>query len=105
MTAMFDWSTFVAGAVGVVGIGGTLIATRMTSRSQSMDLLTRISADKEEARLAVKRRIYAECIAALNLMPEVLQEIYQIPAMRERLLNRARNGRAARDPWADEPPF
>ncbi|HEV8525958.1 MAG TPA: DUF4145 domain-containing protein [Actinomycetes bacterium] len=45
----------------------------------------------------------------LQLMREVLMEVYQDPARRERLVRLARNARQARemaeDPWADEPPF
>jgi hypothetical protein len=45
----------------------------------------------------------------LQLMREVLMEVYQDPARRERLVRLARDAREARtmtdDPWTDEPPF
>lgn len=61
IAGMFDLSTFVAGVVGIAGIGGTLIGGRMASKSQSADVIRGINAERELALLAEKRRIYAEC--------------------------------------------
>jgi hypothetical protein len=58
-------STAIAGAVGLAGIGGTLLAARMTSKSDAENLRMSISAEDARAKLAEKRRIYANCLAAL----------------------------------------
>jgi hypothetical protein len=54
-----DWGTIVpaaiTGAVGLAGIGGTLLATRMTH-----------NAEGKRAKLAEKRRVYAQALAALT---------------------------------------
>ena len=64
-----DWGTVIAagitGLVGVVGIGGTLLSARMTSKSDAENLRTSISAEDARAKVAEKRRIYANCLAAL----------------------------------------
>lgn len=65
---MFDWSTFVAGAVGVAGIAGTIIAARLTSKSQSADLLAYIESQTDRAEMTEKRRIYAVCQASFARM-------------------------------------
>ena len=56
----------ITGVVGVAGIGGTVFAARMTSKSQHEDLLTSISAGREDARKADKRRTYANALGAIN---------------------------------------
>jgi hypothetical protein len=63
---MFDWSTFVAGAVGIAGIAGSVISARLASQSQSSDLLTSINAENVRSRVAEKRRIYARFLACAN---------------------------------------
>ena len=57
--------TLITGVVGVAGIGGAVFAARMTSKSQHEDLLTSISAGREDARKANKRRTYADALAAI----------------------------------------
>lgn len=56
--ARVDWGTAISAGitalVGLAGIGSTLLAVRMTSRSED-----------KRAKLADKRRIYANCLAAL----------------------------------------
>ncbi|MFZ0166064.1 MAG: hypothetical protein WAL12_20985 [Trebonia sp.] len=53
-----DWAVVVAagitGVVGLAGIGGTLLSARIAGRSED-----------KRAKLAEKRRIYANCLAAL----------------------------------------
>jgi hypothetical protein len=61
-----DWAIVVTGAVGLAGIGGTLLSARMTSKSDAANLRASISAEDTRAKLAEKRRIYASCIAALD---------------------------------------
>ena len=64
-----DWGTVIAagitGLVGVAGIGGTLLSARMTSKSDAENLRTSIAAEDARAKVAEKRRIYANCLAAL----------------------------------------
>ncbi len=65
-----DWAivipTAITGAVGLAGIGGTLLSARMTGMSDAKNLRTSIRAEDARARLADKRRIYAGCVAALT---------------------------------------
>jgi hypothetical protein len=61
---MFPWSTFVAGAVGVAGIIGTILAARMAKQSQTANLLTNIHAENERERQRVRRDIYVRHLAA-----------------------------------------
>jgi len=65
-----DWAiivpTAITGAVGLAGIGGTLLSARMTGRSDAENLRTSISAEDERAKLAEKRRVYASCLASLT---------------------------------------
>jgi hypothetical protein len=59
---MVPWSTIITGAVGVTGIGGTLLSARW----QTAGVKLSIAAEDERARLAQKRRVYAATTAALN---------------------------------------
>jgi len=65
-----DWAivvpTAIAGAVGLAGIGGTLLSARMTSKSDVKNLRISIRAEDARTRLADRRRIYAGCVAALT---------------------------------------
>jgi hypothetical protein len=61
-----DWGIVVTGVVGLAGIGGALLSVRMTSNSAADNLRTTISAEAARARLAEKRRIYANCLVALT---------------------------------------
>lgn len=65
---MFPWQTLITGAVGVAGIGGTILAARMTSKSQTANLKPGIGAENERARRAEKRLIYARCLASYEAM-------------------------------------
>lgn len=70
-----DWGTVipaaVAGAVGVAGIGGTLLSARMTGKSNADILRTSIIAEDARARNAEKRAVYAKFLAAINEMIQV----------------------------------
>jgi hypothetical protein len=59
-----DWGILVTGLVGVAGIGGTVLATWMTGKSQTTNLRISIGAENERARLAEKRQIYVRYLAA-----------------------------------------
>jgi hypothetical protein len=65
-----DWGTVIAagitGLVGIAGIGGTLLSARMTGKSDAENLRTSITAEDGRARLAEKRRVYANCLARLT---------------------------------------
>jgi hypothetical protein len=61
-----DWAILVTGVVGIAGIGGTLLSAKMTSKSAAENLRTSIAAEDARAKLAEKRRIYANCMAALT---------------------------------------
>jgi hypothetical protein len=65
-----DWaqvtSVAITGAVGVVGVAGTIIAARMAGKSTMQGVRLTIGAEDRRARLADKRRVYARAIAALD---------------------------------------
>lgn len=63
---MTDLSVIVTGIVGVAGIGGTILATRMMGKNQTANLILSINAQGEHNRLAEKRRIYARYQASLD---------------------------------------
>lgn len=63
---MVPWDVVVTGAVGVAGIGGTILAAWMTGKCQTADLKLGINAENARARLAEKRRIYANCQASFD---------------------------------------
>jgi hypothetical protein len=52
--------------VGVASIGGTLLSARMTGKSDAANLRVNIGAEHALAKLAEKRRNYANCLAALT---------------------------------------
>jgi hypothetical protein len=59
---MVPWSMIITGAVGVAGIGGTLLGARW----QTAGVKLGIEAEDERARRAEKRRVYAVAYAALS---------------------------------------
>jgi hypothetical protein len=65
-----NWATVipavVAGAVGIAGIGGTILSARLTAKAQTANLRLSIGAEDRRARLAEKRRIYATFMASYD---------------------------------------
>jgi len=65
-----DWGPVITagitGIVGLAGIGGTLVSAKITRKSAAENLRTSIGAEDERARLAEKRRIYAQALASLT---------------------------------------
>jgi hypothetical protein len=56
----------ITGAVGIAGIGGTILSARITAKAQTANLRLSIGADNHRARVAEKRRIYATFMASYN---------------------------------------
>jgi hypothetical protein len=75
MLAVIPWTTIATAAVGVAGIGGTILATWMASKSGTANLRISISAENVRGRLAEKRRIYARCMGATSDMWTALIEL------------------------------
>lgn len=63
---MVPWPNLITGAVGVAGIGGTILAAWMTGKRQTANLKLNIDAENNRHRLAEKRRIYAKYQASLD---------------------------------------
>jgi hypothetical protein len=65
-----DWatvaSTAITGAVGIVGVGGALLAAKISGSSTTEAARLGITGESDRARLAEKRRIYARAITALD---------------------------------------
>ena len=65
-----NWATVipavVTGAVGIVGISGTILSARLTAKSQTANLRLSIGAENHRAQLAEKRRIYATFMASYD---------------------------------------
>ena len=89
---MFPWEVLITGAVGV---GGTALGAWLNGRSQTKTLRLSLDAENERARLAQKRQIYANCMAAFSevisaitlLMPvssTVKHDVESLQAVRER---------------------
>lgn len=67
---MSDLGVIVTGVVigSASGIGGTILGSWMTGRSQLAALRINIAAENDRAEDAEKRRIYARCLAAAESM-------------------------------------
>lgn len=59
---MIPWDALITGAVGVAGIGGTILVTRMN-----------IQAERQRTIGADKRLIYARCLAGLDDLAVALE--------------------------------
>lgn len=60
------WAYVTTGAIAVAGIAGTLWQGIRAQKAEAKNLTTTLHADAERAKLAEKRRIYAQCLVALN---------------------------------------
>lgn len=56
----------ITGAVGIAGIGGTVLSATITRKSAAENLRISIDAENERIKLAEKRRIYAQALAAIT---------------------------------------
>ena len=64
---MAAWETLVAGiSGGLVGVGGTYLGAWRTGRTQTTNLKLSIEAEREQARLADKRQVYARFVHRLT---------------------------------------
>jgi hypothetical protein len=61
---MSDLAVIVTGLVGAAGIAGALLSAGLTARWQLVSLKVGIAAENERARLAEKRRIYAQFLGS-----------------------------------------
>jgi hypothetical protein len=64
---MISSDVLVTGAVGIAGIGGTILAAWMTAKGQTSNLLLGVDAEDRRAQLAEKRRIYAAYLARCRI--------------------------------------
>lgn len=60
------WPTFITGVVGVAGILGTIVAARMTTKSQTANLLLSFNEERRRAQRTEKRQVYAEFLASIH---------------------------------------
>ena len=70
MMAVMASAELITGIVGLAGVligtAGTLLASWQTGKSQTKNVMFRVQADDERARLAEKRSIYARYMATLT---------------------------------------
>jgi hypothetical protein len=64
-----DWAIYIptitTGVVGLAGIGGAILSSRMASKSTTSNLDMSITAEDRRAKVAEKRRIYARYLASI----------------------------------------
>lgn len=70
MTA--DLGIIVTGIVGLAGMGSTILATRMTARSQTANLRISLDAEAKRVKRDERRQVYSRCITALEIMSDAL---------------------------------
>jgi hypothetical protein len=63
---MIAWDVTVTGIVGIAGIVGTITATRMTTRNQTVNQLIRIHAENERIQNADKKQAFLGFIRAAS---------------------------------------
>jgi hypothetical protein len=83
MAGMILWPTFVTGAVGVAGIIGTILAARLTARSQTAGLVLYLTEQRERTRLADKRQVYANFLAGLGEVVSAAASAYYMEIVPE----------------------
>ena len=66
------WPTVITGPVGLGGIAARLSLLGLAARRQSANLVTSIEANRDAARTAERRRVYAAFLAAVDTTYETL---------------------------------
>jgi len=66
MTGMSIWPNLITALVGVAGIGGSILSSRLTAKSQKENLMLSISENRNDTRVEDKRQVYASFMATLN---------------------------------------
>jgi hypothetical protein len=76
---MSDVGVIVAGALvgSVSGVAGAILGAWVSGKSALAGLKLTIEAEKESARLADKRAVYAQCLASLDNCKHSLQQLRQ----------------------------
>jgi hypothetical protein len=96
MMAAVDWaavtSAAITGAVGIAGVAGTIIAARVAGKSARESAQLSINAQADQARLADKRQVYAQALAALHAAMLAVQKlaVYQQKRKPEEVIATAR---------------
>jgi hypothetical protein len=75
MTSMTDLSVIVTGIVGVAGMGSTILASRMTARSQTANLRITLEAETKRITRDERRQVYSRCITALEAMSDAASNL------------------------------
>lgn len=73
---MSIWPTFITGVVGIAGILGTIVAARMSARSQTANLLLSINEERRRAQRTEKRQVYAEFLTSIHDVVNKLMVAY-----------------------------
>ena len=66
MTGMSIWPNLITALVGVAGIGGSILSSRLTAKSQKENLMLSISENRNDTRVEEKRQVYASFMATLK---------------------------------------
>lgn len=90
------WPTFITGVVGVAGILGTIVAARMTARSQTANLMLSINEERGRAQVVDKRQVYARFTASIQEYIHEITAAYFYTSEAEKLLQAVRETIPAR---------